>query len=81
MNQNISGQMMQPPKKDNSILAFCVGNVGHRAKTTQMTREYQKLNPSRYKVKSKVQKNIRVQEKDVTKKFDQALQKLFTGQH
>lgn len=48
------------PAEDNSILNYCYFNIANRARTTQITREYKRLQPSRYKVKSKVNRNLKV---------------------
>ena len=63
-----------------SVLAFCVNSVANRAQTTKETREYKRLNPTRYNVKSKVNRNIKVQEKEVTKKFESALKEILEKQ-
>lgn len=55
------GQAMgvnEPVRQKPSVLAFCVGSVAERAASTRMTREYRKLNPQRYRVKSKVGRTL-----------------------
>lgn len=74
------GQVNEPPQRDISILAFAVSNINHRAKVTKATREYKRYYPHRYTVRSKVKQNVRIQEKEVHKKFSAALETMLANQ-
>ena len=54
------GHVEQPPQNVNSVLSFALNNVANRAAQTQINREYKKFQPNRYRVKSKVTKNVKV---------------------
>ena len=55
--RNAERQSVTNPKeklRPDSILSFCEGMIAERAKERSRTREYQKYDPDRYRVKSKV---------------------------
>lgn len=61
-------------------MAFALNNVANRAAHAQATREYKKYQPNRYRVKSKVTKNVKVQDKVAVKKFSAVFKHLLENQ-